>query len=223
MDYISTFQRVEHKYLLSRQQADMFYQSIQSHVQKDRYPQYSLFNVYYDSCDYQMISKSIESPKYKEKLRVRTYGENCPFLYVEMKKKYEGIVYKRRIERKIEDSSLLDYSQIGKELSYMFQHYDARPKVFIAYERKAFQAVDEADVRITFDTDIRYRLDHLELSDAYEDVHLLDKDSVLVEIKVMDRYPLWLIHALSVLQVQRTSFSKYGTIYTNIIKEKKNV
>lgn len=104
MDYISTFQRVEHKYLLSRQQADMFYQSIQSHVQKDRYPQYSLFNVYYDSCDNQMISKSIESPKYKEKLRVRSYGENCPFLYVEMKKKYEGIVYKRRIERKIDDA-----------------------------------------------------------------------------------------------------------------------
>lgn len=223
MDYISTFQRVEHKYLLSKQQANAFYQDIQHYIQEDVYPRYSLWNIYYDSDDYRMISKSIESPGYKEKLRVRTYGNNSPFLYVEMKKKYEGIVYKRRIERNRNDSQLLDYSQIGKELTYMFQQYDARPKVFIAYERRAFQAIEEADVRITFDTDIRYRLDHLEFSDDYEDVHLLNKDAVLLEIKVMDRYPLWLIHALSKQQVQRTSFSKYGTIYTNILKEKKYV
>lgn len=110
--------------------------------------------------------------------------------------------------------------QIGKELAYMKDFYNAKEKVFIAYDRYAFVAKNEKDVRITFDTNIRYRLDHLELTDDAEDISLLEKDTVLVEIKVMDRYPLWLVNALHEVNATRTSFSKYGKIYTNIIQER---
>lgn len=224
MDYIETFERVEHKYLLTINQTKQLYELIQEHIKEDIYPHYSLYNIYYDSDDYQMISKSIEGPRYKEKLRVRSYGDisNNGFIYVEMKKKYNGIVYKRRIQvdRKQFNTCFENQSQIGKEITYLKQFYQANQKVFISYDRYAFFARKEKDVRITFDTNIQYRLDELCLTKRESDQSILDKDKVLLEIKVMDRYPLWLIQALSQLKLQRTSFSKYGTIYTNIIKER---
>lgn len=224
MNYIDTFERVEHKYLMSTKQAHQFYEQIEQYIQEDIYPFYSLYNIYYDSDDYRMISHSVEGPLYKEKLRIRSYGDirNNAYVYAEMKKKYNGIVYKRRIQipvTQIKEAMNSDL-QIGKELAYMKDFYNAKEKVFIAYDRYAFVAKNEKDVRITFDTNIRYRLDHLELTDDAEDISLLEKDTVLVEIKVMDRYPLWLLNALHAVNATRTSFSKYGKIYTNIIQER---
>ncbi len=224
MEYIETFERVEHKYLLTISQAKQLYELIEDYIQPDIYPHYSLYNIYFDSEDYQMISKSIEGPIYKEKLRIRSYGDiqNNDFIYVEMKKKYDGIVYKRRIQVDSQqiNTCFENQSQIGKEITYLKQFYNADKKVFISYDRDAYFARNEKDVRITFDTNIRYRLDELCLSASRKDQKILDEDKVLLEIKVMDRYPIWLIQALSKLKLQRTSFSKYGTIYTNILKER---
>ena len=224
MNSVLTFERVEQKYRMNRIKACQFFEKINPYVRNDRYPHYSLYNIYFDSEDFCMISRSVEGADYKEKLRIRSYGDirHNDFVYAEMKRKCNGIVYKRRIQ--IASSSLAqaftDSSQIGREISYMKDAYQAVPKVFIAYDRHAFISKTEADVRITFDTDIRYRLNHLELMDYPGDICLLEKDSVLVEIKVMNRYPLWLVHALHDVGATRTSFSKYGTIYTEILKER---
>lgn len=230
MTYIDTFERVEHKYLLTKHDANMLYSQIKDYIQDDMYPQYSLHNIYLDSSDYTMISRSIEGPQYKEKLRIRSYGDpdENSFIYVEMKKKYAGIVYKRRIQ--IKENELCDFlngsltfdNQILHEIEYMEHIYHPSPKIFIGYDRRAFQGKYENDVRITFDTNIRYRLDHLSLHDDYPDEYLLRNDQCLLEVKVKDRYPLWLSHALTSMHLTRTSFSKYGTIYTNILKEERN-
>lgn len=221
MCYTETFERVEHKYLLTKQEANQLFELIKDHIVEDVYPRYTLYNIYYDSDDYQMIRKSIEGPQYKEKLRLRSYGEvkDDGFMYLEMKKKYDGIVYKRRIQiPSINETS--NSSQIKKELQYMKDFYEAKEKVFIAYDRIAYSAKNESDVRITFDTNIRYRFENLKLTDIYDDNYLLNDDQVLLEVKVMNRYPLWLTHALSSLKLTRTSFSKYGTIYAQAIHNK---
>lgn len=221
MCYTETFERVEHKYLLTKQEANQLFNLIKDHIVEDVYPRYTLYNIYYDSDDYQMIRKSIEGPQYKEKLRLRSYGEvkDDGFMYLEMKKKYDGIVYKRRIQiPSINETS--NSSQIKKELQYMKDFYEAKEKVFIAYDRIAYSAKKENDVRITFDTNIRYRFENLKLTDLYDDNYLLNDDQVLLEVKVMNRYPLWLTHALSALKLTRTSFSKYGTIYAQAIHKK---
>lgn len=221
MCYTETFERVEHKYLLTKQEANQLFELIKDHIVEDVYPRYTLYNIYYDSDDYQMIRKSIEGPQYKEKLRLRSYGEvkDDGFMYLEMKKKYDGIVYKRRIQiPSINETS--NSSQIKKELQYMKDFYEAKEKVFIAYDRIAYSAKKESDVRITFDTNIRYRFENLKLTDIYDDNYLLNDDQVLLEVKVMNRYPLWLTHALSALKLTRTSFSKYGTIYAQAIHKK---
>ena len=90
-----TFQRYETKYMLS---PIMARKSLPGHLQMDEYGLDTICSLYYDTLDHQLIRRSLEKPVYKEKLRLRSYGpakETSP-IYVELKKKYEGIVYKRR-------------------------------------------------------------------------------------------------------------------------------
>ena len=52
-----------------------------------------------DTPDHRLIRSSLEKPVYKEKLRLRSYGvpQSDTTVFAELKKKYKGIVYKRRI------------------------------------------------------------------------------------------------------------------------------
>lgn len=93
-----TFQRYETKYMLSPIMARKLRKSLPGHLQMDEYGLDTICSLYYDTPDHQLIRRSLEKPVYKEKLRLRSYGpakETSP-IYVELKKKYEGIVYKRR-------------------------------------------------------------------------------------------------------------------------------
>ncbi len=222
--YIDTFARVEHKFMITKAQAEEITGMIGDHLKDDAHPQYTLHNIYYDSPDSQMIAASLEHPMYKEKLRLRSYGdpvEGMP-VFAEIKKKYDGIVYKRRTMLDLDDAErFLDHrdrryvkDRTGAEISFMLERYSAERKLYISYSRRAYAGKQEADVRITFDTDIRYRTDHLDLFARTEDKPLLDEDQVLMEVKVMNRYPLWLTDALTEMHICRTSFSKYGKIYT---------
>ena len=222
-DYIETFARVEHKYILPVEKYDSFIKMIQPHIKDDAYPSYSLHNIYYDSPDNLMITRSLEGPEYKEKLRLRAYGEDpTDNVFLEIKKKYDGIVYKRRIA--LHEKEALDYlnkpiplsntSQIAKEIDYVKDLYNVRGKMFIGYDRRAYAGKDEDDVRITFDTNIRYRLHNLSLDDIGEETIIQNPNEMVLEIKVMDRYPMWLSEALAEHKLYKGSFSKYGIIYS---------
>lgn len=223
-EYIDTFKRVEHKYLLTGAQAEEIRERLAPYLREDCHPRYTLNNIYYDSPDSVLIRRSLMSPEYKEKLRLRCYGEpdETKPVFPEIKKKFDGIVYKRRIEmthtealRYFAGLEMMDAShgQIGREIDYMVNFYDVVPKLFIRYDREAFAGVYESDVRVTFDTNILWREDHVSLATRGNEKQLLGEDQVLMEIKVMDRYPLWLTKELSEMKLYRTNFSKYGKIY----------
>ena len=160
---------------------------------------------------------------YKEKLRVRSYGVPAPDgkVFAELKKKYKGVVYKRRITVPAAEvqpllagqRSLADYGQIGREIAWFQQLYDARPRVFIGYDRIAFAGVADPELRITFDTNIRWRTTQLELSAGDHGAPLLPDDRVLLEVKLPGVCPLWLAHALAEAGAVPVSFSKYGSCY----------
>ena len=222
-EILDTFRRVEDKYALTPQQANLFRQLCSSHIKKDVYFKYTVQSVYYDTIGSDLVIQSLMKPQYKMKLRLRSYGQpdgDKP-LFLETKKKYQDIVYKRRIVlSEKEAESYLEYgiphhvkNNTADEIDYILNFYNPEPKVLIIYDRECYAAVDEADVRITFDTNIRYRTDHVSL---YEDgsEKKLAEDTVMLEVKAMDRYPMWLTRILSAMKVRRTSFSKYGTIYT---------
>ena len=99
MSYTNVFKRYELKYLLTPAQRDAVLLGIAPYMQLDRYGHTTIRNIYFDTGDYRLIRRSIEKPAYKEKLRVRSYRlvGSDDTVFVELKKKYDGVVYKRRI------------------------------------------------------------------------------------------------------------------------------
>ena len=221
------FKRYEKKYFLTPQQYELFKEKINPYVKADDYGNYTLCNIYYDTDDYSLIRESLEKPVYKEKLRVRSYGVPGAddTVFAEIKKKYDGVVYKRRAA--MSEKTALEFlgktaagsgtSQIEKELAYFQLLRRTSPKAFIAYDREALQSTVNPGLRITFDTNLRFRLDRLRLSDGDDGLPLLVGGVILMEIKIPDACPLRLCRILSGLEIRPVSFSKYGTCYKNHI------
>lgn len=225
-----TFQRLEKKYLLKQEEKDAFFTAIQSRFQLDPFGTNTICNLYFDTEHYDLITTSLQKPPYKEKLRLRSYGipQSDSQVYLEIKKKCRGIVNKRRIalplyEAKayIEEGILpKQSSQILSEIDYFLAFYRPTPKVFLAYDRTPLVAIEDEDLRITFDESIRRRYDHLSLLDGDDGETLFADNMVLMEIKVAGAYPLWLTKILSDLQIYPMSFSKYGTVFMEDIVKK---
>lgn len=221
------FERYEKKYCLALSQQRFLLERMTPYMKKDAYGEYTICNIYYDTDDYRLIRASLEKPVYKEKLRVRSYGvpTDGGHVFVEIKKKYDSVVYKRRITASPVDAaaflrtgkSTQPLGQIGREIAW-FQHtYHAGPKVFLAYDRAAFSGADDPAVRITFDTDIRWRTTALDLRCGDYGAPLLPPEQILMELKLPGACPLWLSRALTDIDARQTSFSKYGACYKTYI------
>lgn len=195
-------------------------------VEKDVVYKSTIYNVYYDTDNFELIRKSIEKPIYKEKLRIRSY--NKPTLdssvYVELKKKYDHIVYKKREKiayKYILNNSFLEgaETQIDKEIKYFNDFYGGlTPKMFLSYEREAYYFKTDKQIRITFDTNIKYRTENVNLLPSISDIKLLPNNFVLMELKVPFSIPYDLTKYLSSEKIFKTPFSKYGTAYKQIHK-----
>lgn len=217
------FKRIEKKYILSQEAYKVFRKKIDAHMKVDEYGLSTICNVYYDTEQSELIRRSLEKPVYKEKLRIRSYGVpgELDRTYVEIKKKYDGIVYKRRIELPMyETRNYVNHgirptkqSQIQKEIDYFLTFYKPVPKRYIAYDRIAMYGLEDASIRITFDFKVREREYDLDLTKGDYGREILPKGQVLMEIKVAGAYPIWLCSALSAFSIYPTSFSKYGMAY----------
>ncbi len=217
------FERVEKKYLLTKEKHDLLLADLKSHITTDKYGKYTICNIYYDTESYDLIRHSIEKPAYKEKLRLRSYGKPTKEdeVFLEIKKKYKGTVFKRRISLTLEEAQqYLNHgikpdrdSQILREIDYFMNFYHPKPKLYLAYDRIAYFGSDDKQIRITFDQRIRSRQYDLNLAKGDYGEYLLDECSYLMEIKVPLAMPLWLANRLSSLEIYPTSFSKYGNIY----------
>ena len=227
---ILTFKRYEKKYLLSADEYERLWQRLEEYVEPDSFFKSTVCSIYYDDDRYSLIRHSIEKPKYKEKLRVRSY--NVPSkdsnVFVELKKKFEGVVYKRRVVMSAQEAEKylsgeiaahMD-SQMIREIDWFMHENKPVPKVFIACEREAYKAKENGELRITFDRNIRWRETDLHLSSGAYGEELLEDGQVLMEIKIPGAAPLWLAEMLSQLQIYPRSFSKYGTCYKNKLIEK---
>lgn len=218
------FKRYELKYLITQKQKSILLNAMAAYMQEDAFGRSTICNVYYDTTDSLLIRRSLEKPVYKEKLRVRSYGTATPEkeVFVELKKKYKGVVYKRRVSvKQSRAEAYLDYhvplpvqNQITEELDYFLAFYkELKPAVFLSYEREAFYGRDDEDLRITFDENILWRDEDISLCSRPYGTPILDEDMVLMEIKVANAMPLWLSGLLSEEGIYKTSFSKYGQAY----------
>ncbi len=217
------FNRYEKKYMLTRQQYEAIRQRMEPYMEKDQYGLHTIRNIYYDTEDDELIRTSLEKPKYKEKFRVRCYGEpNAESDYfLEIKKKYKGIVNKRRIVMKPQEAKAYlengekpkEQSQIFREVDYVWNHYQLMPKVYLAYDRIALFGKEDAEFRVTFDQNIRSRDFDLLLEKDTDTTKLLKDGYYLMEVKISNAMPLWFVKVLTELEIHSTSFSKYGNVY----------
>ena len=220
------FERIEKKYLLTAEQYRKLTERMNKYMKVDEYGKSTICNVYYDTDDFELIRTSIEKPVYKEKLRLRSYGtpKGDSTAFIEIKKKFDGVVYKRRISLPYSEAvRYLNHGirpnakvnpQILKELDYFQQRYHTRPAMYLAYDRIATYGIEDPSLRITFDSNIRAREEDIDLSMGSAGKLLLTKGEVIMEIKVGGAYPFWLIRMLEDLKIYPKSFSKYGTAYT---------
>ena len=221
--------------MLTKEQKEQFLERVKDYLEVDQYGESTICNVYYDTPSYDLIRNSIEKPVYKEKLRLRSYGipKEEDKTFVEIKKKYDGIVYKRRVELPLKESKdYLDHgvspskiNQIKKEIDYFLNFYQPEKKMYIAYDRTAMIGKQDTNIRVTFDRNIRYRTYDLDLAKGDYGTLILSPDTVIMEIKVAGAYPLWMVSILTDLHIYPTSFSKYGNCYKYelIIHREKNI
>ena len=220
---IAVMQRVEWKYILNAEQTEFFCARLKGHMEPDAYGLTTIQSLYYDTPDRRLVRTSIEKPEFKEKIRLRAYGratDESP-VYLELKRKAFGIVYKRRVQATVPEvkrffagESVLDEGgQIDREITYFRDYYkELVPACMILYDRTAYEEPD-GDLRLTIDRNPRYRTDALSFDHAPVGIPLLNPGDTILEIKVQDTIPLWLVRILSEGKIRRGSISKYGEAY----------
>ena len=220
---ITVMKRYELKYLLTGEQTDYLRERLKGHMEVDQYGKTSIASLYYDTPTYQLIRTSVEKPLFKEKIRLRSYGlatEDSP-VFLEMKRKADGIVYKRRVQTTVPEVGRFfkgsgrtkGSAQIAGELEAFRNHYRSlRPACLIIYDRTAYFEPD-GDLRLTIDENPRYRMNDLTLTKSMNGIPLLAPGQTILEIKVQAAIPLWLTAILSECGARKGSFSKYGEAY----------
>lgn len=226
-EYRSIFERYEKKYIISFSQKEQLLARISDILLPDEFGESTLCNLYFDTPDYRLIRASIERPVFKEKLRIRSYGvpDKCSNVFVELKKKYKGVVYKRRINMTYEEAVdllcrrnlPLSKGQVLGEVAYFMGHYKGlRPSVSIFCERSAFYSAEDENLRLTFDRNVRFRNQLLDLSLGDDGTRILEDGLFIMEIKSLNSIPLSIVHTLNELEIYPRSFSKYGKAYEMI-------
>lgn len=227
---MNVFRRRELKYLLDPAQRQALEVLIREHMVPDKFGHSTVCNLYFDTPDYRLIRRSLEKPVYKEKLRLRSYGtiQEGADVFLEMKKKYMGVVYKRRIRISQEQtlafmnrqSPLPEDSQIGRELTYFRDFYrNLTPRVYLSYEREAWLDPVDKGFRITIDRNICYRRSDLSLYLPAGGRQILSPELSLLEVKASGGIPIWLTEHLSKAGIYKQSFSKYGQAYLQELSE----
>lgn len=234
MEYMSQFQsifkRYEKKYILTSLQKQAILKIAKPYITEDKYFQSTICSIYYDTPSKLMIRNSIEKPVYKEKLRLRSYGTPTADdkVFLELKKKYNGVVYKRRTAMTFREAQLflrgklMPKTQIEKEIAWALKFYEGiEPSMFVSYDRDSYCGTQDKTLRITFDSHPLVREDRLSLSDGIWGEKILDDGLYIMEVKSPYAIPLWLANALDELKIFPASFSKYGTGYINSLNRQK--
>ena len=222
-----TFERRELKYRITDAQRAALEAAFGERMVPDKYGESTICNIYYDTADYRLIRASIEKPVFKEKIRLRSYGvpRSADDVFLEIKRKYKGVVYKRRsvmpLSRAAGFPETAQDTQIEKELARCFDFYEGlAPRMLITYKRHAYTALSDPELRITFDSELLFRDYDLRLEKGIYGRKLLPHGERIMEIKIAGAMPLWLAGLLDELKIYPASYSKYGTAYLTLLSEK---
>lgn len=230
MAYANTFKRREMKFLLDERQYNEVLSAVGDFMTEDEFGLHTIMNIYLDNRNNDLIRSSLGKPIYKEKVRLRCYGNQADDnskAFLEIKKKYRGLTYKRRLERPYKE--LFDYitegsepqtrGQVFEELDYLIKRMNLKPKIVICYDRRAFYGNTDREFRMTMDGNIRFRRNGLDLREGDSGSYLMTQPFRVMEVKSVGAIPLELVRVLSRLKIYHGSFSKYGSIYSSEVRQ----
>ena len=225
----NTFQRREKKILYDASLTEPLKQRIEEYMNADPYNKdgrpYTICNLYFDNVNNDVIRNSVQLPKYKEKLRLRSYGtpDLDTKVFLELKKKLNGIGTKRRAKltlaevyefldgRKYPENTKYINTQVLREIDYYLSHTPVEPVAYVSYQRYAYFGKEDQNFRITFDFDIITRRHDLSLESGRFGAPLLPDNLALLEVKFAGAVPLWFVKIMSEFGLSFHTFSKIGT------------
>lgn len=223
----TVFKRYEMKYMVTKSQQRIIKNAMEEHMIPDIHGRSTICSLYFDTPQYILARRSMEHPDYKEKLRLRSYGvaKEDSTVFVEIKKKYDGVVYKRRVGMSFSEATSYLYqhqkvmdTQISREIDYCLKRYEGiAPAVMLSYDREAYYAKDDHEFRMTFDDHILWRDYDLTLDAGIYGESIIPEGMALLEVKTAGAIPLWLVKVFSENRIYKTSFSKYATAYQTIM------
>lgn len=220
---LEVFLRDEQKYYLNQEQYNKLIPIINQNLIKDNYYNERIYNLYFDNINNDFIINSLNKPLFKEKIRLRSYTipQDDDNVFLEIKRKYDGLTSKRRIVMTYKDfNNYLVYGIIPnisndqkyKELDYYLKHYKLEPKVNIVYDRLSYVSKDDSSFRLTIDSNLKSSTSNLQISNLNNDDSFFSNNYIM-EIKTLNGMPLWLVKSISDLKIYPVSFSKYGEIF----------
>ena len=213
------FKRHEIKYQLTNDQRERLERAMRAHMVPDEYGPSTVRNIYFDTPTHLLARRSAEHPLYKEKIRVRSYvpAQDDTPVFLELKKKCDGIVYKRRCTLQLQAAKELlagtraAQTQIEREIAFSAQRYEGlQEAMYVAYDREAFYDEHNHEFRMTFDRAVRCRWNDVSLGGSSAGIALMPHDQSLLEVKCAAGMPLWLVDFLSEEGIYKGRFSKYG-------------
>lgn len=236
----SAFNRYEQKFLIPIDQIDHIKEQIGPYVTQDdnaSLSHYTICNIYYDTTNDEIIKRSVSKPMFKEKLRLRCYGEpkQGDIMFLEIKKKLNGFVNKRRTSISYEDACMLIHekvmpikksyhnSQVLNEIYFYVKNKQLIPRISLSYDREAYYAIDDESIRLTFDYNMTSRRDNVNLGRTHEDTLIVQDERAILEVKTTGALPLWLTNILTANQIYPNSFSKYGTEFYHYLSHTERV
>ena len=234
----NSFCRIENKYIIPLEKLPLLIEAISDYVEYDKFAKekgcYQVNSIYFDNVYGDIHNRNIAKPKFKEKLRLRSYGGDKPIFFLEFKDKVLKDVYKRRIylsQKEVDDfvkegifppkNGDSKHDEFIDELAIFKERYRGSivPNTLMQYERVAYMNKPGADyLRLTVDRNIRYRREDFEINKPGGKL-LLKEGYGILEIKFIGAMPLFVAKALNDLGLQRQTFSKFGTSYLNEAKE----
>jgi hypothetical protein len=227
--------RYELKYLLSREQMNALLPELLQHLDRDPHTDelglYPITSLYYDSPDLKAYWDKLEGHRNRRKVRVRVYGDDRVTTdtpaFVEIKERINSRIRKRRTALSYEEAVDFDeFDALGSrpdqvngamlhEVYYLYRTLLLQPAGVVRYDRLALEGRDYyADLRVTFDTNVRGRAHDLTLlsTGMADDRQVLPADRVILEVKANESVPLWMVRMLSAHRCTHYRISKYCAV-----------
>lgn len=229
---IEIFTRKEQKYLITVQQYDALVDQMKLHMRPDKNGQngyYTVTSLYFDNADHTIYYETKNKLKFRQKLRLRVYDDADIYdkAFFEIKQKHKKVVNKRRMllplseaRRYLKESPITSVDQLESSNPQVFQEidhfrrlYQLHPEMIISYDRHALHGIEDDNLRVTFDLNLRCRNYDLNLEHGSYGKQVIDPNLVVLEVKVDHSVPLWLTRLLQDLQCEQKSASKYCTSF----------